>query len=82
MKGFTFLGDPPQMESDSVIEMSGEVTRYDMVTFERVGPRKIILRVVKPKEYVGFAETLYQIDQGEEEGTFQLRQVRMHFWPW
>jgi len=82
MKGFVFLGNPPQIESDDVIEMTDEVARYEMVTFERVGPRNIVMRVVKPKDYADFSETLYQIDLGEQEGTYQLRQVQMRFWPW
>jgi hypothetical protein len=82
MTDFVFLGNPPQMESHDVIEMSDEVARYDIVAFERVGPKKIAMRVVKPEEYTDFPETFYQIDLGEQEGTYQLRQVQMRFWPW
>jgi hypothetical protein len=82
MKGYRFLGDPPRIENEAFIEMGSEVDRYDMVTFERVGPRNIIVSVVKPEEDADFAETLYQIDRGEQEGTFQSRQFRMRFWPW
>jgi|WetSurSiteA1Bulk_404760.scaffolds.fasta_scaffold24687_1 hypothetical protein len=82
MKGYRFPGDPPQIENEDIIEMGNEVARYDMLTFERVGPRNIIVRVVKTEEYVDFAETLYQINRGEQGGTFQFRQVRMRFWPW
>lgn len=82
MKRFRFLGNPPYMESKDVIEMPKEINPYDIVTFERVGPKKIVVRVVKPQEWADLADTMYQVDLGEEEGTFQLRQVQMRFWPW
>ena len=82
MKRFQFLGNPPYMEDDDVIEMADEFARYDIVTFERIGPKKIVARVLKPQEYADCSETMYQVDRGEQLGTYRLRQVQMRFWPW
>ena len=82
MPASAILGNPPPVGTNDVIEMVDEVARYDMVTFEPAGPGKTQVRVVKPKDFATFQGAMYQIDRGEEEGTFQLRQVTMQFWPW
>ncbi|GAK56154.1 hypothetical protein U27_03116 [Candidatus Vecturithrix granuli] len=82
MPGLTIVGTLPDIQADDILEMVDEIARYDMVTFVRSEPGKLLMRVVKPEEYAGFKGCLYQIDHGELEGTVQLRQVRMQFWPW
>jgi hypothetical protein len=77
MERFEFSGNPPHIESDDVIEMDEEISRYDIVTFERAAPKKIVVRVVKPKDYVEFPEAMYQLDRGERIGTYRLRQVHV-----
>ncbi|WP_432744957.1 hypothetical protein ABXJ76_05595 [Methylobacter sp. G7] len=81
MTGFAILGDLPPFGTNDVIEMIDEIVRYDIVTFESAGQGKTYLRVVKHKDFATFKGVMYQIDRGEEEETFQLRQVRMQFWP-
>ena len=81
MDGFEIVGEAPSMEVDDVMATDEQINRYDMVTFERIGPGRMALRVVKPKDYADFSGTIYQIDRGQQIGTFQLRQVQMRFWP-
>jgi hypothetical protein len=79
---FEIVGDAPDVNPDDVIEVADEVSRYDIVAFDRPEAGRLVLRVVRPKSYATFSGTLYQIDRGEEKGTLQLRQLRMQFWPW
>jgi len=82
MTSFEIIGDTPDVKADDVIEVADEVSRYDIVAFDRPEAGRLVLRVVRPKNFATFNGTLYQIDRGGEEGTFQLRQLRMQFWPW
>jgi hypothetical protein len=79
---FQFLGNPPYIEGDDVIVMVEEIARYDIVTLARVAPKKLAVRIVKPQEYADCPDTMYQVNRGDQIGTFQLREVQMRFWPW
>lgn len=82
MPNFAILGTLPDMQADDSLEMVDEIARYDLVTFVRPEQGRLLMRVVAPDEYAEFQGCLYQVDHGEEEGTIQLRQVKMQFWPW
>jgi hypothetical protein len=81
MTGFVILGEPPNFDVHDVLEMGDDVALYDMVTFDQTGPGRVVMRVVKPREYADFEGRMYQINKGESDDTFQLREVRMSFCP-
>ena len=83
MPGFEIDGERPPVGANDTIEFVDEIKRNDMVTFVLARPGEYHVRVVKPADYSTFCGTMYQIDLSpEKDGGFQLRQVRIQFWPW
>ena len=82
MAGLAIIGEPPSVNVNDVLEMADNVALYDMVTFEQTGPGRLVMRVIKPREYADFEGRLYQVSKIVGDDNLQLREVRMGFWPW
>lgn len=74
------VGEPFPMDPNDELTTNDDIRRYALVTFDRVAPQKLLMRLVDPQEYQSFTGLLYQVDRTPENALL-LTQIRMTFAP-
>lgn len=66
---------PPELEVGDEVDVVTDIRRHDIVCWERVAERKLIMRSLSPEEAAAYAGRKFRVDAGDEPGSLKYIEV-------